>query len=231
MSVLRLPSDLRPRNTYYRQCDLGVDLPANFMSNLRGLDENLYPVFHRRRLLWDSMINDYSGSIEDPRYQIEYKHGELNFGFVLTDGKGRPIDDGHWHIWRLCRPYGWAHIIKLESKDAQYLDLAVKQLWLQDKFNSKYGHRGWTRYLESLDIEARQKKMDEQQDLMNEINKANRAMISRAMDNFNRDVTAPTNPEKETIFSGAGISHRSKLIRPATDREGGLILPPGYGEN
>lgn len=230
MAVLKLPEKHRPTGVRYKKCALGVDLPASFVKDVQAFDNDIYPVFHRYRLLWDNVISDASGTLEDPRMTIEQKYGELNFGFVLTDGDGAPLQEGSWHLWRLCHGYGWAHIIKLESKDPLYLNLVLKNLWLQDKFNRKFRNRGYSRYLESLDIEERHKKIEEQRDLMNEIAKANRAMVSRAMDNFGRKITKPTNPEKETIMSGAGISHRSKLIRPATDREGGLILPPGYGD-
>jgi len=228
--ILELPEVMRPRGVYYTKCALGVSLPAGFVKDVRAFDNDIYPVFHRYRLLWDNIMNEYNGPADDPRMTIESKHGELNFGFVLTDGHGVPIPEGCWHLWRLCHGYGWAHIIKLETKDHIYLNLVLKNMYLQDKFNRKYGARGWSRYLESVDLEKRQKLMDEEADLMNEIAKANSGMVRRVMDNFGRGVNKPTNPQKETIMSGAGISNRSRIVRPASDREGGLILPPGYGE-
>ena len=231
MTVLKLPKEHRPTGVYYRKCALGVDLPASFLYDLRGLDEHLYPVWHRHKLLWDNIINADSGAIEDPRYQIESKYGELNFGFVLTDGDGRPRDDGHWHIWRLCRGYGWAHIVKLESHDdTVYLNLVVRSLYLQDKYNRKYRFRGYSKYLEELDIERRHKMIEESRALQDDIMKNNSHIMGRVMDNFSRNITAPTRPQKDIIVSGAGISKRSKITREVTDREGGLILPAGYGE-
>jgi len=231
MTVLKLPEEHRPTGVYYRKCGIGVDLPAAFISELRGLDEHLYPVYHAHQLLWDNIINDYSGSLEDPRYVIEPKYGDLNFGFVLTDPQGRPRDDGHWHIWRLCRGYGWAHVVKLEvNDDPIYLSLVVKSLWLQDQHMKKYKFRGYSKYLEDLDIARRHKMIEEGRDLQNEIGKTNSTIMSRVMDNFSRKITAPTRPKKDIIVSGAGLSNRSKITREITDREGGLILPPGYGE-
>ena len=45
------------------------------------------------------------------------------------------------------------------------------------------------------------------------------------MENFDRGVVAPTNPEKETIVSYGGQTNRSKIVRPLDDEEGGLIVP------
>ena len=84
--------------------------------------------------------------------------------------------------------------------------------------------------LDAADAQNRQKMQDDRQDLMNEIHKANSGMMRRVMDNFSRGNVAPHNPQKEVIMSGAGISNRSKIIRPLSDREGGLILPDGFGE-
>ncbi len=227
---LNLPERGRPRGVRYRKCDLGVDLPSDFVHELKSLDSNLYPVFHPYRMLWDSIVNDYSGPLDDPRYQIEYKYGELNFGFVLTNGQGRPSPDGSWHIWRWCEPHGWAHVINIDSKDRQYLDLLVKRLWLQDRYHSRYGHRGYQKLLEEADIEQREKQQLDKQDLMNEIGKTNSAMLGRCAENMARGLTKPTNPTKDIIFSAAGVNNKSKIVRSLSDREGGLVLPEGLGE-
>lgn len=227
--VIKLPEKGRPRGTPHRQCELGVDLPATFMSRLRSIDHNFYPVFHPYAMLWDSILNEYSGLIEDPRYQIKYEYGELNFGFVLTNGQGAPSPDGHWHIWRWCEPAnGWAHIINIDSKDPEYLNLLVERIWLQAQYNEKFGNTGYQRLLESKDQERREKEMAERNDLMNEISKANAGMVARAKENFERGNTRPTNPTKEIITSFPGQQNRSKIVRPLTDEEGGLILPEDW---
>ena len=225
MAKLKLPKDLRPRNTSYRQCDLGIDLPSDFIHDLQGIDENLYPVWHPYRLLWDSIVNEYTGEIEDPRYQVHYKHSDLNFGYILTNGKGEPTPDGAWHIWRLCRPHGWAHIIKVESKDRVYCNLLVKRLWLQAKYNDRYGHTGYSRMLEEMQLADRQKAQDDRQDMMNEIQKTNSSMMNRVVENFEYGRTKPTNPMKEIITSYPGQKDHSKIVRPLEDKEGGLIIP------
>jgi hypothetical protein len=202
-----------------------VDLPAEFIHELQGIDEHFYPVWHPHQMLWDSIINEYSGNLEDPRFEIHYKHSELNFGFVLTDGSGAPLPDGEWHIWRLCRPHGWAHIIKVESKERSYCNLLAKRLWLQAQYNDRYGHTGYSRMLEEMQLADRQKAQDDKQDLMNEIQKTNSSMLNRVAQNFESGRTKPTNPTKEIITSYPGQTNKSKIIRPLDDKEGGLILP------
>ena len=227
--VLKLPKKGRPRDVYYRQCDLGVDLPAEFIYDLRGIDDQFFPVFHPYRILWDDMVNEYTGSARDPRFptvENSHRYGELVLGHVLTNGKGEPTPDGHWHIWRWCEPArGWAHIINIDSREPLYLRLLVRRIWLQAQYNDKYGHRGYQRLIEQADLDRREKLQNDKRDLMDEIHKVNSAMMSRAMDNFERGMTQPTNPQKETIMSGGGLRSRSKIVRPLEDREGGLILP------
>ena len=191
---LDLPEKGRPRGARYKKCELGIDLPSGFMHRLRSIDSHFYPVFHSYRVLWDSVINEYSGSLEDPRFQIKYGYGELNFGFVLTDGQGAPTPDGSWHIWRWCEPAGgWAHIINIDSKDPEYLNFLVERIWLQAQYNDRFG-RGYQRKLEEADLERRDKLMADRDDLMKEIGKANSGMFGRAAENMARGITAPTAP-------------------------------------
>ena len=121
-------------------------------------------------------------------------------------------------------------MIAVESREEQYLRLLVKRLHLQATYNDKYGNRGYQKMMEEMDIEQREKAADEKADLLNEVNKANSNMMNRAMENMRSGRTAPTNPVKETIMSGAGLNNKSRMVRPLEDREGGLVLPPGYGE-
>lgn len=229
--LLALPKRGRP-NAWYKKCALGVDLPASFVHELRGLDEHLYPVWNAYQLLWDSIINTDAGAIEDSRYQVESKYGHTNFGFVLTDGQGRPREDGHWHIYRWCEyAPGWAHILKLESSNDQiYLNLVVKSLYLQDQYNRKFRGRGYSRMLEDMDAAKRHKMIEESRLLQKDILDNNKHIMGRVMDNFSRGVTKPTKPKRDIIMSGPGLSNRSKITREVTDVEGGLILPAGYGE-
>lgn len=228
--VLKLPNIGRP-DVRYRECELGVDLPASFIHNLRSIDDKLYPIFHPYLILWDDVVNNYIGPLEDPRYAVQensFKAGELVMGHILSNGQGEPTEDGHWHIWRLVDAKGvpsWCHVINIDCKDPQYLNLLVKRIWLQDQYNKRYGHRGYQRMMEEADIARRAKIQDEKADLMNEISKINSAMVNRAMYNFEHGRVAPTRPKKDIIVSGAGLKKRSKITRDITDREGGLILP------
>lgn len=230
---LSLPERGRPR-VPYKKCALGVDLPAQFVYDLKALDENLWPVYHPYKLMWDNFVNEYTGALADPRYatfEQSSKVGELVLGHVLTDGQGNPLPDGTWHVWRWCEPAAsWAHIINIDSTDPLYLNLLMRRLFLADQYNQRYGHRGYQKMLEQADAKTRQKAADERKDLMAEIHKANAGMMRRVVENFERGVMNKPAPEKEIIVGGAGISKRSKIVRPATDREGGLILPPGFGE-
>jgi hypothetical protein len=189
-------------------------------------------VFHPYKVLYDSIINEYSGELEDPRFQVAPQYGELNFGFVLTNGKGDPTPDGEWHIWRLCRPHGWAHVINVaDRQDRVYLDLLCKRLWLQAKYSDKYGHTGYSKMLEELDQKNREKAQQDKQDMFDDISAANSTMLNRIKDNMLRGHIAATNPVKETISSFAGQKNRSRLVTPLDDKSGGLILPPGFGDD
>lgn len=230
--LFRLPKRGRPLGIYYRVCDLGLDLPAQFIYDLRGIDENLYPIFHPYNLLWDNLVNEYVGSLDDPRFSIvenSFKVGQLVMGQILTDGSGIPLPDGHWHIWRWCEPAcAWAHIINIDnSEDNMYLNLLVKRLWLQAQYNDRYGHRGYQELMENLDIKRRAKVQEEKKELMNEIYKVNSSMVNRVIDNFHRGQVKPTNPKKESIVSYPGQKNRSRIIRPLEDREG-MILPDKF---
>jgi hypothetical protein len=209
---------------------LGIDLPASFYYELKSIDPYLFPVWHQYSLLWDSIINSYEGPLEDPRYVVKYEYGHLNPGFVLTDGSGEPVQEGKWHLYRWCYPHGIAHVINIDSKDREYLNLLARRLWLQASYNDKFGFRGYQKLLEQKDADERQKQMDDKQDLMNEISKTNSAMLGRAAANYARGIAKATNPTKEIITSYGRQSNKSKIVRPITDREGGLILPDGMGE-
>lgn len=230
---VKLPEYGRPLAFRYRKCGLGVDLPSKFVHDLWGIDQNLYPIFHPYRILWDDVVNEWVGRLNDPRYSVfenSCKAGELVMGHILTDGVDRPVEDGQWHIWRYCAPVNaWAHIINLDSTEPEYLRLLVKRIRLQAEYNDRYGHRGYRKMMEEADIARREKLQEEKRDLMNEIHTANAAMTRRAMDNLSRKITKPSNPQKEIITSYRGQGNRSKIVRPLTDREGGLILPDDLG--
>lgn len=231
---LRLPEKGLPVGMPYKVCEMGVDLSAQFLYDLRSLDDQLYVIYHPYQILWDDMVNDYQGDILDPRYHIgvnSARCGELVMGHVLTNGQDIPTPEGNWHVWRWCEPANaWAHVIAIESKDPEYQRLLVKRLWLQAKYNDRYGHRGYQKMVEQADLDQREKLQNEKSDLMKEISKANSSMMARVRDNFESGRTDPTRPMKETITSYAGQGSKRKLVRPATDEEGGIILPENMRE-
>jgi hypothetical protein len=199
------------------------------MHDLWSIDSHLYPIFHPYRILWDDLVNSYTGATQDERYPItenSHRVGELVMGHVLSNGQGVPTPDGSWHIWRWCEPArAWAHIIPVESKDRTYLRLLVERLWLQAKYNDRYGHRGYQKMMEEADVDQRQKIADDKNDLMGEIHKANSGMMKRIISNYERGVVDSTNPQKESVISYTGQTNKSRTVRPLEDREGGLILP------
>ncbi|MCI0564835.1 MAG: hypothetical protein MN733_40735, partial [Nitrososphaera sp.] len=74
------------------------------------------------------------------------------------------------------------------------------------------------------------KMIEESRALQKDILDNNKHIMGRVMENFSRKITAPTRPKRDIIMSGAGISKRSKITREVTDREGGLVLPDGFGD-
>jgi len=232
--LVKLPEQGRPLNVFYRKCALGVDLPAQLFYDLRGLDGNFYFIYHPYRILWDNIVNEYTGKLDEERYPVvenSFKYGQLVMGHVLSNGQGIPAPEGNWHLWRYCSAINsWAHIIEIKYKDPIYMKLIVERIWLQAKYNDRYGHRSYQKMMEEADLKQRAKIQDEKQDLMNQINKANTALVGRAMYNFEHGRVKPTKPKKDIIVSGAGINKRSRITRDLTDREGGLILPDNLGD-
>jgi len=216
-----------------------LDVPSVFFDNLKGIDENLYLVWHQYRLLWDNFINYDTGSIEDSRYLINIEYGHLNFGHVLINRHGvplleqtdydkewRPNNYGAWHVWRLCKPAGaWAHILRLESTEGDYLSLVNYRLSAQAKWSDRYGAKSYNRLLETMKEEEREQMMKDRQGMMTAFNEENKWFINKAADNFRSGVTRPTNPQREIITSFSGQSNHTKIVRPITDSEAGLVLP------
>jgi hypothetical protein len=173
-------------------------------------------------MIWDDMMNQYSGELEDPRFTIHQEHGEECWGFVTTYGDGAPIPEGAWHVWRLCEPYGWAHVVRVESKDGEYLQVMVDRLHTQAKFRERYGDIAWNRQIDTEQTLAQEARQDAHQEGFEAAQEENAWLTRNARDNFARGITAPSNPQKETIISYAGQKHRSRLSRPLEDADVGL---------
>lgn len=223
--MVRLPNHFRPGGSY-KEFTPGLDLPSWFFYELRGIDRNFYFVFHPYKVMWDNIINQWEGPIEDPRFTIHYEYGHLNFGFVLKDRLGGPQADNTWHLWRWCYDAGGvAHILKIEDKDPQYLRLVLRRIALQARITDRYGFRAWGRKLGDEQDEANERMMKDRDALFQAVQEENSWLTKRAMENFGRGMTAPTRPTKDIIMSGKGITNKTKIQREITDKEGGLYVP------
>jgi hypothetical protein len=192
------------------------------MDDLKAIDEKLYLVYHPFALIWDDLMNQYEGELEDPRFNIHREHGEEVWGYVTTDGDGAPIPECAWHVWRLHEPHGWTHIVRVDSKHDQYLKLMINRLHIQAKFRDRYGDIAWNRNMRDEQEEGQVKRQEAQQEAFEAVQEENAWLLRNARDNMARGITAPTNPMKETISSFAGQKHRSKLERPLDDSDVGL---------
>ena len=219
---MKLPSTLRPNNSNYRECIAGQDLPSWFMDNLKAIDEKLYIVYHPFAMIWDDLMNQYVGELEDPRFTIHREHGEECWGFVTTDGDGAPIPEGAWHVWRLCEPYGWAHVVRVESKDGDYLHLMVDRLHTQAQFRERYGDIAWNRNMDAEQSLAQKASQDAQQEGFEAVQEENSWLTRNARDNMARGITTPTNPTVEKIVSYAGQKNKTATSRPLEDSDVGL---------
>ena len=222
--MVQLESRMRPRGINYRRFAPGLDLPSWFYYGLKAVDNDFHLVYHPYEVMWETIINQYEGELEDPRLTIHRQFGEMVFGHVFTHGiTGVPTPDHSWHIWRYCDPHGWAHILKIESGHGHYLKLALNRIYLQGRFTDRYGARAWTHKLGD-DEDARTVKMqDDKEEIFQAVNDENSWLLDKAADNFSRGFTQPTNPQKEMIFSTPGVMKRTKTSRPLSDEEGGLV--------
>lgn len=204
-----------------RKLTPGIDLPAWFCSEIKGIDNKLTFVWHPFRTLYEDVMNEYSGSFEDSRHNIQNVLGQELWGFPLKDLKGAPIPDQTWHIWRHAWPHGFTHVVKVESKEDKYLAVLLERLHLQANMNL----RDYRKYKEAEDEAAREKEKKSTRDYLGDINKENAPFFRRAMENALSGKLNPTNPTKDSIISYPGQHNRSRIIRPLDDHEGGLIIP------
>jgi hypothetical protein len=173
-------------------------------------------------MIWDDMMNQYEGELLDPRFSIHREHGEECWGWVTTDGDGAPIPEGAWHVWRLCEPHGWAHVVRVESRHDQYLGLMINRLHIQKTFRERYGDIAWNRLTRDEQEETQIKMQDAYQEGFEAAQEENAWLMKSARDNMSRGVTAPTNPMIEKIVSYAGQTNKSRTSRPLEDSDVGL---------
>ncbi len=222
----KLPLQLRGEGRY-RKIQLGVDVPTWFFEGIKALDSQLYFIWHPFKTLYEDIMNQYSGKTEEARYTIgtHYKFGnELIFGFVLTDGKGKPAPENKWHVWRLCSDRGWAHVAALETtSDEDYLKFVLNQMYMRDKVLCKYGPKGLSRYLKEEQEQFEEAKKKEHNNIFQDLNKENNWLFKKAYENFLNGKVHSTDTTKDVITSYSGQTNRSRITRELTDKEGGLI--------
>ena len=219
---MKLPSTLRPSNSNYKECLAGKDLTSWFMDNLKSIDEKLYIVWHPFRMIWDNLMNQYTGELEDPRFCIHREHGEEVWGFITTNGDGSPIPEGAWHVWRLWEPHGWTHVVRVESKEDGYLRHMLERLNLQATVRDKDGDIAWNRHMAEEQSVAQVAAQDAHQESLGAVQEENSWLTKNAMDNFSRGITSPTNPTIEKIISFPGQTKHTATSRPLEDEDGGL---------
>ena len=220
---INLPKDFLPSNFRYKKLDTGLDLPAWFYDEIKSVDRNLHFVWHKYRLQYDDLMNNYYGSLEDPRWVIN----DEGWGWVLTDNMKVPIPENKWHIWSLAKDYGWCHVSNIASTEPEHLYRIVTRLGKEKAYKAMYGALEWNHRLRKDEEEREAKAQDAKDQQFQDIQKENSWLTRKAMENLDRGITAPSRPTKDIISSYSGQTNRSKITRPITDKEGGLI---GLGE-
>lgn len=201
----------------------GLDLPRWFIDDMLSVDDKFHFVFHRWRLLWDDLMNYQTGSQEDPRFAIDEFHGQECWGWPLTDNEGEPVPENRWHVWRRVNDFGYYHVIDLASRtDPIHLNRVVNLIGREAKLRDK----GRKAYMEAK-REAQEAEMlhleEEKADKFGLLSKENAGLVRKAKENFERGHTAPTNPQKDVIMSYKGQKNRSRIVRPVSDEEAGLV--------
>lgn len=226
MYSTKLPTRLRSQFKV-REPRLGIDVPAKFYSDLKALDPDLYLVYHPIRVLPTTpVINQYSGSLEDYRTPTHMSHGYVCWGYPLTTSKNEPIQEHKWHVYRLC-PQGWAHVISLDHRTPEYLHKVIENIYMQVQME-KVHRKAYRQHIEEYAREMQAKKYGATIEEFNDIHKANKRLFNEARENASRGQFNATNPTKDIIRSYAGQKNRSRIVRPITDTEGGLILPDRF---
>ena len=221
-----LPKDFRPEGLYTKTLVPGLHLPAEFINTIKGIDENLHFVFHHHRVQYDDLMNQYYGKLEDPRWIIGENQGLIGletWGWIMTMPDGAPIPDMTWHLWQLKKDYGWSHVANIPSTEPEYLNTIINRLGKEKLFKAKHGSLAWNQHIrkEKEDLDAREVDLKDQR--FQDIQRENSALTRKAMENLAMGITRPTNPTRDVIASYKGQTNFTKITRPITDAEGGLI--------
>ena len=220
-----LPQDFRPRGLQHRILVPGLHLPAEFIQDIRGIDDTLYFVWHPFEVLYEDIMTHCTGKADDPRWCINESFGQEIWGCPLTLPDSSPKPDGTWHIWQLYRNVGWLHVSNIASTEPEHLNRIVNRLGREKFFKARYGAMEWNHKMRKDDEDREARLQDAKDQQFRDIQGENKWLTRKAMENLERGVTAPSRPTKDIITSFAGQTNRSKMTREITDKEGGLVLP------
>lgn len=218
-----LPSALRPSSLPHKVLKPGIDLPAGFIADIKSISNNLFFVFHPYRINYDDLVNCYYGSLEDPRNPIGEKYGQETWGWIMTDNTGKPIPDNTWHIWNLAHDYGWTHVANVPNTNNDTLNIIVNRLGKEKLFKAEFGSLAWNHKMRKEEEERAARLQDAQDNKFQDIQRENKGLTRKAMENLERGFTQPTNPTKDVITSYSNQSNKSRIVRPITEREAGLV--------
>lgn len=222
--MYKLPKQHRPGG-FVKVPTPGLDLPSAFLDELKSIDQRLWVIWEPYRCEKDVVLNTYTGKLDDPRFCIHLEDGTGSqeiWGWPLRMPDNSPIPENRWHIYELTQ-FGWCHTSVLLSTEPAYLALLAHRLYLQARFSDKYGKMKYVKNLQEQHDEEKEKAKRDLDDLNNAVMQENSWLVKRAMENFEYGRVKPTNPTKDIIMSGPGISNKSRIIRPLTDEEGGLV--------
>lgn len=222
-----LPKDFRPKDLQHKILVPGLHLPAEFIQDIKGIDDTLNFVWHPFEVLYeDNIMNLYSGKVDDPRWNIHESFGQEIWGYALTLPDGSPKPDETWHIWQLNRDKGgWNHVSNISSTEPSHLLRIVRRLWKEKMYKAAYGAIEWNHKMRQDDEDREARLQDAKDQQFRDIQGENKWLTRKAMENLERGVTKPSRPTKDIITSFAGQGNHTKITREITDREGGLILP------
>jgi hypothetical protein len=199
----------------------GLDLPVWFIDDLLSIDRNFHFVFHDWRLVWDDVMNKYTGSLEDPRFCVGLKYEKECWGWPLTDNEGHPIPENRWHVWNHVNDVGYYHVIDINSRKPEHLKRIAKLIHKEAKLKDQ-GRRA---YIDAK-IEQQELELERKEQLGRDkwefLAKENEPLLRKAKENFELGKWDPTNPTKEQIMSYPNQDRRSKVITPLEDEDVGL---------
>ena len=218
-----LPQDFRPRGLQHRILVPGLHLPAEFIQDIRGIDDTLYFVWHPFEVLYEDIMTHCTGKADDPRWCINESFGQEIWGYPLTLPDGSPKPDETYHIWSLSRDRGWFHVSNIASTEPSHLYRIVNRLGREKIYKARYGAMEWNHKMRKDDEDREARLQDAKDQQFRDIQGENKALTRKAMENLAMGITRPSNPTKEIITSYSGQVNRTKIVRGITDKEGGLV--------